>query len=99
MNDVSLQILSNNNMKERKYFDSGDFAVSAAGNLKTSNGAVKVGAAHPQRGSISPVPKYSNVNEDANEYLHDKKSDNLTQYSSPLHQQGDQNENISNRQT
>ncbi|KAJ5816560.1 Endosulphine [Penicillium robsamsonii] len=56
--------------KERTYFDSGDFALSAA-DRETDNGAVQTGRAHPNRESIShpyaAIPASSNVNEDANQ--------------------------------
>ncbi|RAQ74960.1 hypothetical protein COH20_012419 [Aspergillus flavus] len=54
---------------ERRYFDSGDLALSAADRV-TDNGAIQTGAAHPIRESISrpyaPVPNTSNANKDAN---------------------------------
>ncbi|KAJ5161071.1 Endosulphine, partial [Penicillium capsulatum] len=56
--------------KERTYFDSGDFALSAA-NHETDNGAIQTGRAHPHRESIShpyaSIPASSNVDESANE--------------------------------
>ncbi|KAJ6031526.1 hypothetical protein N7540_002258 [Penicillium herquei] len=58
-----------NNFKQRRYFDSGDFALSAADRV-TENGAIQPGSAHPQRDSIShpyaPIPSSSNVGKDAN---------------------------------
>ncbi|KAF9882928.1 hypothetical protein FE257_004884 [Aspergillus nanangensis] len=59
----------------RKYFDSGDFALSAAHRM-ADNGAIQTGASHPVPGGIShpfsPVPKASNVSNDANEGVHTK---------------------------
>ncbi|GLI82222.1 hypothetical protein PoHVEF18_010647 [Penicillium ochrochloron] len=61
--------------KERTYFDSGDYALSAAGRV-TDNGAIQTGKAHPHRDSIShpyaPIPSASNVKKDAIEDLHRK---------------------------
>ncbi|PKY01580.1 hypothetical protein P168DRAFT_306731 [Aspergillus campestris IBT 28561] len=68
--------------KERTYFDSGDFALSAAERV-TDNGAIETGREHPHRDSIShpyaPIPAASNVDKDANE----------DSYKSPLIQQAD----------
>ncbi|KAL2830715.1 hypothetical protein BJY01DRAFT_226974 [Aspergillus pseudoustus] len=59
--------------KQRVYFDSGDFALSAA-NRKTDNGAIQTGTSHPVRESISlpyaPIPNTSNVTTGANEGFH-----------------------------
>lgn len=61
------------NWKERTYFDSGDFALSAADRV-TDNGAIY--REHPHRESIShpyaPIPAASNVDRDANEDLYRK---------------------------
>ncbi|KAJ6127524.1 hypothetical protein N7523_003136 [Penicillium sp. IBT 18751x] len=77
--------------KERTYFDSGDFALSAA-DRETDNGAVNTGRAHPQRDSIShpyaPIPAASNVNKDANEDPYRKSA---SPERSPLLQQTDVN--------
>lgn len=58
-----------NNRKDRTYFDSGDFALSAA-HRETDNGAIQTGREHPHRDSIShpyaPIPAASNVDKDAN---------------------------------
>ncbi|KAJ5365302.1 hypothetical protein N7517_008188 [Penicillium concentricum] len=74
--------------KERTYFDSGDFALSAADRI-TDNGAIKTGRAHPRRDSIShpyaPIPAASNVNKDATEELYRKSVD---PEKSPLLQEG-----------
>ena len=62
--------------KERTYFDSGDFALSA-GQRAIETGAIKPGREHPRRESISrpnaPVPSNSNVDYDANKFS-DRKS-------------------------
>jgi hypothetical protein len=59
-----------NNWKERTYFDSGNFALSAADRV-TDNGAIHTGREHPHRESIShpyaPISAASNVDRDANE--------------------------------
>jgi hypothetical protein len=82
-------------MKERKYFDSGDFALSAAGR-ETDNGAIKTGVDYPRRESISrphaPVPKSSNVNDDANEKPHDQTRGDAEMVDTPLHQHTESNE-------
>ncbi|KAJ5875534.1 uncharacterized protein N7473_012881 [Penicillium subrubescens] len=61
--------------KERTYFDSGDYALSAADRV-TDNGTIQTGKAHPHRDSIShpyaPIPAGSNVDKDAIEDLHRK---------------------------
>ncbi|KAL4923173.1 uncharacterized protein BDV17DRAFT_277864 [Aspergillus undulatus] len=73
--------------KERTYFDSGDFALSAADRV-TDNGAIYTGIEHPHRESIShpyaPIPAASNVDKDANEDLQRKHASPGT---SPLIQQ------------
>lgn len=64
-----------NSLKERTYFDSGDFALSAA-HRGTDNGAIQTGRTHPYRGSIShpyaPVPAASNVEKDVNRNMYRK---------------------------
>jgi hypothetical protein len=76
-----------NNRKERTYFDSGDYALSAADRV-TDNGAIQTGKAHPHRDSIShpyaPIPAASNVDKDAIEDLHRKSA---SPEESPLLQQ------------
>ncbi|KAJ5368479.1 uncharacterized protein N7496_008239, partial [Penicillium cataractarum] len=73
--------------KERTYFDSGDYALSAADRV-TDNGAIRTGKAHPHRDSIShpyaPIPAASNVNKDATEDLYRKSA---SPEESPLLQQ------------
>ncbi|KAJ5135224.1 Endosulphine [Penicillium bovifimosum] len=63
--------------KQRMYFDSGDFALSAA-HRETDNGAIQTGRAHPYRDSIShpyaSIPASSNVNKDANQDSYRKSS-------------------------
>ncbi|KAA8643802.1 uncharacterized protein ATNIH1004_010576 [Aspergillus tanneri] len=82
--------------KERKYFDSGDFALSSA-HTTTSNGAIRTGTAHPVRETIShpnaPVPSTSNVNKDANKDLYDKESPKEEVAESSLRAQTDFDEN------
>ncbi|RHZ73326.1 hypothetical protein CDV55_106899 [Aspergillus turcosus] len=76
--------------KERKYFDSGDFALSTADRV-TDIGAIHTGRAHPQRGSVShpyaPVPSSSNADEDANKDVRDKTIAGLKMTESPLHRE------------
>ncbi|KAI2726482.1 hypothetical protein CBS147354_4197 [Penicillium roqueforti] len=59
--------------KERTYFDSGDFAFSAAHRV-TDLDAIQTGRAHPYRDNIShpssPIPAASNVDKKANEDTH-----------------------------
>jgi hypothetical protein len=68
---ILLEIYANPlDAKQRTYFDSGDFALSAADH-GTDGGAMRTGRAHPQRDSIShpyaPIPAASNVNKNANQ--------------------------------
>ncbi|KAH7161794.1 camp-regulated phosphoprotein family protein Igo1 [Dactylonectria macrodidyma] len=68
--------LLHHQLEGRKYFDSGDFALSQA--HKPSNiGAVSTGSEHPLRKNIpypsSPVPSSSNVDDDASQHLRDEK--------------------------
>ncbi|KAE8332990.1 hypothetical protein BDV39DRAFT_188568 [Aspergillus sergii] len=76
--------------KERRYFDSGDLALSVADRV-TDNGAIQTGAAHPIRESISrpyaPVPNTSNADKDANRELSGNKSPTPEMVDSPLHRQ------------
>ncbi|KNG90954.1 hypothetical protein ANOM_000691 [Aspergillus nomiae NRRL 13137] len=75
--------------RERKYFDSGDLALSTADRV-TDEGAIQTGTAHPIRDSISrpyaPVPNTSNANKDANKGFSGKKPHNPEMIDSPLHQ-------------
>jgi hypothetical protein len=79
--------------KERKYFDSGDFALAATSKT-TDNGIINTGVTHPHRENISrphtAVPANSNVQEDANENLQDRKSGDFVMTGSPLGQHTDQ---------
>lgn len=83
-----LRYVLTSDRKERTYFDSGDFALSAADRI-TDNGAIKTGRAHPHRDSIShpyaPIPAASNVDKDATEDLYRKSVD---PEKSPLLQEG-----------
>ncbi|KAJ5151540.1 Endosulphine, partial [Penicillium capsulatum] len=75
--------------KEQIYFNSSDFALSAA-KRKTNNGAIKTGRAYPHRESIShpytPILASSNVDEDTNEDRYRKRT---SPEKSPLLQQTD----------
>ncbi|KAI3281694.1 hypothetical protein DTO002I6_9727 [Penicillium roqueforti] len=59
--------------KERTYFDSGDFAFSAAHRV-TDLDAIQIGRAHPYRDNIShpssTIPATSNVDKKANEDMY-----------------------------
>ncbi|KAF7113952.1 hypothetical protein CNMCM5793_006135 [Aspergillus hiratsukae] len=87
--------------KERKYFDSGDFALSTADRV-TDIGAIHTGRAHPQRRGVShpyaPVPSSSNANEDANKDVRDKAFAGLKMTESPLHQESGAEEKARNRE-
>ncbi|KAH8742895.1 hypothetical protein F5883DRAFT_375265, partial [Diaporthe sp. PMI_573] len=81
-------------LEGRKYFDSGDFALSQA--HKPSNaGAIKTGSEHPLRDKIShplsPVPGSSNVNEDANQQLPGEENTGGEKHASRLHEIDPQN--------
>ena len=67
------------NLKERMYFDSSDFALSAAHRVTdrvTDLGTIQTDEAHPNRNNIShpssPSPAASNVDKKAKEDLHRK---------------------------
>ncbi|KAK4463214.1 hypothetical protein QBC42DRAFT_266213 [Cladorrhinum samala] len=82
--------LSHHQPEERKYFDSGDFALSQA--RQPSNiGAVETGSKHPLREDISrpscPVPNSSNVESDANQQLQGGKNATVARRVSHLHQE------------
>ncbi|KAL3461994.1 hypothetical protein BJX64DRAFT_259777, partial [Aspergillus heterothallicus] len=74
--------------KERVYFDSGDFALSAA-KRETDSGAIHTGTSHPVRGSISqphaPIPNTSNVMIGADKGLYGR-SPSIELVDSPLSQ-------------
>ena len=61
-------------LQTRKYFDSGDYALSKA-NEPSDMGKVHTGEQHPVRGTIShpesSVPSNSNVEKNANQTRHD----------------------------
>ncbi|KAB8209327.1 hypothetical protein BDV34DRAFT_188896 [Aspergillus parasiticus] len=75
--------------RERRYFDSGDLALSTA-DRATEEGTIQTGTAHPTRDSISrpyaPVPNTSNANKDANKGFGSKKPQIPEMIDSPLHQ-------------
>ncbi|KAF7562011.1 hypothetical protein G7046_g2128 [Stylonectria norvegica] len=78
--------LLHHQLDERKYFDSGDFALSQA--REPSNiGAVKTGIHHPHREKISapscPVPDSSNVNTD--QPVEVKRQGSMVKHESHLH--------------
>lgn len=85
------------NRQERTYFDSGDFALSAA-HRETDNGAIQTGRAHPHRESIShpyaSIPASSNVDEHANQDT-SRKSASLEK--SPLLYQTDSKDEPTNK--
>ncbi|KAK7211367.1 hypothetical protein V2G26_018545 [Clonostachys chloroleuca] len=68
--------LLNHQLDERKYFDSGDFALSQA-QSGSDIGKIKTGIQHPQRESIShpraPNPSSSNVGESTSKGQQDQK--------------------------
>jgi len=72
----------------RKYFDSGDFALSQA-HQPSNIGAVKTGSTQPLREGISqpscPVPNSSNVRSDANQQLQGGKHASVAKGLSHLH--------------
>ncbi|KAE8381465.1 hypothetical protein BDV26DRAFT_278678 [Aspergillus bertholletiae] len=76
--------------RERRYFDSGDLAPSAADKV-TADGPIQTGTAHATRDSISrpyaPVPNISNANKDANRDVSGKGCQIAEMIDSPLHQQ------------
>ncbi|KAH7025187.1 uncharacterized protein B0I36DRAFT_332629 [Microdochium trichocladiopsis] len=81
--------LLHHQLEGRKYFDSGDFALSQA--HKCSNiGAVNTGSEHPFRKSIShplsPVPTSSNVDNDANQQLQGEMTTGESRSASNLNQ-------------
>ncbi|KAL4759139.1 uncharacterized protein BDW70DRAFT_161920 [Aspergillus foveolatus] len=74
--------------KRGGYFDSGDFALSAASKTSEDNGAVQPGTAHPVRASIShpyaPLPGTSNAPNNANESVYGDKHPSPEIAKSPL---------------
>lgn len=90
--------------QERKYFDSGDFALSAAGKA-SSTGPIQTGKEHPLLKGIShlssPVPKGSNVNSNADIPLLRRKSTNeaihisgLTHHKSASEEEADKSQQV-----
>jgi len=84
-------LIKTNPRQERKYFDSGDFALSQAGKASDTGVTLQTGKKHPLVESIShlssPVPSDSNVNQDANRSYHKEMNKNPTEAGSHLHQQ------------
>ncbi|KAL3451737.1 hypothetical protein BJX65DRAFT_268505 [Aspergillus insuetus] len=78
--------------KQRVYFDSGDYALSAA-KRETDSGAIHTGTSHPVRGSIShpyaPIPNTSNVVTGADEGFHGKSYPGAELVASPLSQESE----------
>ncbi|KAJ5260501.1 hypothetical protein N7478_012106 [Penicillium angulare] len=76
LTELNRHILLLTDLKDRTYFDSGDFALSA-GERAIETGAIESGCEHPNREKIShpnaPVPSNSNVDYGANRAL-DRKS-------------------------
>jgi len=82
----SKEELLHKQLKTRKYFDSGDFALSQAS--KSSDiGFTETGREHPLRQNIShpfcPVPDNSNVDKDANRPLSHRRGSGPGQGSAP----------------
>ncbi|KAI9376421.1 hypothetical protein BJX61DRAFT_364309 [Aspergillus egyptiacus] len=76
--------------KKRIYFDSGDFALSAA-HRETDNGEIQTGTAHPVRESIShpytAIPNTSNASRGADKGYFDNQSPKTEVARSPLGQE------------
>lgn len=82
--------LLNHQLERRKYFDSGDFALSNA--HRTSDiGQIQTGKEHPLRKGISspssPVPVGSNIKDDSNEHKKGVEEGHEVNDASHLHQQ------------
>ncbi|KIX00689.1 uncharacterized protein Z518_09754 [Rhinocladiella mackenziei CBS 650.93] len=79
-------ILLRSQVKERKFFDSGDFAISQATNDSVT-GHPQTGKQHPASNEIphlsSPVPSDSNVKPDANTSQHRKVINSPRESTSP----------------
>ncbi|OJJ67673.1 hypothetical protein ASPBRDRAFT_58771 [Aspergillus brasiliensis CBS 101740] len=73
--------------KKRTYFDSGDYALSAAHRV-TDTGDIQTGTAHPVRERIphpfAPVPSTANATNKANDGIHEDKCAVSTTPRSPL---------------
>ncbi|CAH0055808.1 unnamed protein product [Clonostachys solani] len=81
--------LLDHQLDERKYFDSGDFALSQA-RRGSDIGQIKTGTQHPDRESISdpkaPIPGSGNVNKSASKDLNDPEKSSEPQNQSYLHE-------------
>ncbi|KAI5459488.1 camp-regulated phosphoprotein family protein Igo1 [Mariannaea sp. PMI_226] len=77
-------------LEGRKFFDSGDFALSQA-HQPSNIGGVDTGSEHPLRENISypsaPVPSASNVDNDASQPLRGEKKTGDLRSASHLHEQ------------
>ncbi|KAH6616055.1 camp-regulated phosphoprotein family protein Igo1 [Chaetomium sp. MPI-SDFR-AT-0129] len=82
--------LAHHQLEGRKYFDSGDFALSQA-HISSNIGGVVTGSEHPTRESVShpacPVPSSSNVEGGANEPLRGQKATGEVMSVSKLYQE------------
>ncbi|CAG9953205.1 unnamed protein product [Clonostachys rosea f. rosea IK726] len=81
--------LLDHQLDERRYFDSGDLALSQA-QRGSDIGKIKTGTQHPRRESIShpraPMPGSGNVDESANKGLQDQEKSSELQNQSYLHE-------------
>ncbi|KAF2191636.1 hypothetical protein K469DRAFT_555915, partial [Zopfia rhizophila CBS 207.26] len=82
--------LIHHQLKRRKYFDSGDFALSQA--YRASNiSHIRTGTEHPLRESIShpssPVPSGSNIKDSSNKQEKEVEERYKAKEASNLHQQ------------
>ncbi|CAH0020105.1 unnamed protein product [Clonostachys rhizophaga] len=79
--------LLDHQLDERRYFDSGDFALSQV-QRGSDIGKIKTGTQHPRRESIShpraPMPGSINVDESASKGLQDQKKSSEVQVQSHL---------------
>lgn len=82
--------LLNHQLERRKYFDSGDFALSHA-HTASDIGQIQTGKEHPLRKGISlpssPVPVGSNIKNDSNEHKKGVEEGHEVNDASHLHQQ------------
>ncbi|KAK7178608.1 hypothetical protein DPSP01_014635 [Paraphaeosphaeria sporulosa] len=80
--------LLNHQLERRKYFDSGDFALSHAYRV-SDIGQIQTGTEHPLRKGIShpssPVPASSNINKNSGEQEKGVKEGNKATETSHLH--------------
>ncbi|OAL45114.1 camp-regulated phospho protein family protein Igo1, partial [Pyrenochaeta sp. DS3sAY3a] len=81
--------LLDHQLERRKYFDSGDFALSVAHRV-SDIGHIQTGTQHPLRKDIShpssPVPASSNIKDDSGEQEKGVKEGHKAKESSHLHQ-------------